>query len=73
VVRRLVGKSAASRTATAYSGHSLRAGFATSAASAGLQARDIMERTGHKSETMVARYVRDGNLFRSKATAALGL
>lgn len=37
------------------------------------QARDIMERTGHKSEAMVSRYIRDGNFFRSKATAALGL
>lgn len=32
-----------------------------------------MERTGHKSEAMVSRYIRDGNFFRSKATAALGL
>ena len=61
------------RDPSAYSGHSLRAGFATAAAGAGLQDRDIMERTGHKSLSMVAVYVRDANRFRCKATAALGL
>jgi integrase len=59
--------------AAAYSGHSLRAGFATSAAAAGVQSRDIMRQTRHKSESMVAVYVREGNLFRANAAAALGL
>jgi integrase len=44
-------------------GHSLRAGLATSAAAAGASERKIMDQTGHKSVTMVRRYIRDGELF----------
>ena len=44
------------------SGHSLRAGFATSAAAAGANERDIMRHTRHKSEQMVRRYIRKGSL-----------
>lgn len=43
-----------------FSGHSLRAGFATSAAAAGANERDIMEHTRHKSDQMVRRYIRKG-------------
>ena len=39
-----------------YSGHSLRSGFATSAAEAGAEERSIMAMTGHKSSEMVRRY-----------------
>lgn len=52
-----------------FSGHSLRAGLATSAAMAGVSSLKIREQTGHKSEAMLARYVRDGNLFRDNAAA----
>jgi integrase len=45
-----------------YSGHSLRAGFATSAAQAGVSTPKIRQQTGHASDTMLARYVRDGEL-----------
>ena len=38
-----------------YSGHSLRSGFATSAAEAGAEERSIMAITGHKSSDMVRR------------------
>lgn len=41
-----------------FSGHSLRAGFATSAALAGWDASLIARQTGHKSQDMVAAYVR---------------
>ena len=61
------------RDARAYAGHSLRAGFATAAARGGASERDIMRQTGHKSEAMVRRYIRDGNLFRANAAGALGL
>lgn len=61
------------RDARAYAGHSLRAGFATAAARGGASERDIMRQTGHKSEAMVRRYIRDGNLFRTNAAGALGL
>ena len=54
-----------------FSGHSLRSGLATSAAAAGVSERIIMQQTGHKSERMVRRYIRDGNLFRENAAAAV--
>jgi|SRR5579871_462122 len=57
----------------AYSGHSLRAGLATSAAIAGASERAIMAQTGHRSSAMVRRYIRDGNLFRENAAAKVGL
>ena len=38
-----------------YSGHSLRSGFATSAADSGVEERAIMAMTGHKSTEMVRR------------------
>jgi len=61
------------KDARAYSGHSLRAGFATAAARAGAAERDIMRQTGHRSEAMVRRYIRDGSLFRDNAAGKLGL
>lgn len=56
-----------------YSGHSLRAGLATSAAAAGAQERDIMKQTGHKSVQMVRRYIRDGELFKDNVSGLVGL
>ena len=56
-----------------YSGHSLRAGLATSAAAAGVSERAIMAQTGHRSVMMVRRYIRDGSLFRENAAAGVGL
>ena len=56
-----------------FAGHSLRAGLATSAAKAGVSERAIMQQTGHKSEAMVRRYIRDGSLYRENAAAAVGL
>ena len=50
-----------------YSGHSLRSGFATSAAEAGAEERSIMAMTGHKSTEMVRRYIKDANLFNNNA------
>lgn len=56
-----------------FAGHSLRAGLATSAAAAGKTERAIMNQTGHRSVTMVRRYIREGNLFRDNAAEGLGL
>lgn len=56
-----------------FSGHSLRAGLATSAGAAGVDERTIMEQTGHKTTTMVRRYIRRGSLFRNNAAAKVGL
>ena len=41
-----------------YSAHGLRAGFVTQATMSGLQPFQIMEQTGHRSVTTVARYTR---------------
>jgi len=50
-----------------YSGHSLRSGFATSAADSGADERSIMAMTGHKSTEMVRRYIKEANLFKNNA------
>jgi len=50
-----------------YSGHSLRSGFATSAAKSGAEERSIMAMTGHKSTEMVRRYIKEANLFKNNA------
>jgi len=56
---------------TCFSGHSLRAGFATSAAQAGVPSFKIRAQTGHAADAMLARYVRDGELFVGNAAGAL--
>jgi len=48
-----------------YSGHSLRSGFATTAADKGADERSIMNITGHKSVQMVRRYIKETNLFKN--------
>ena len=55
----------------AFSGHSLRAGLATSASAAGRDDRAIMRQGRWRSRTMVDRYVREGSLFRDNAAAGL--
>jgi site-specific recombinase XerD len=65
--------SAAGLAAELYSGHSLRAGFVTSAARAGEPERRIMLQTGHRSMEMVLKYVRRANAFKENAALALGL
>ncbi|KVK48227.1 hypothetical protein L901_04815 [Agrobacterium sp. D14] len=54
---------------TLFSGHSLRAGFATSAAQAGASTHKIRQVTGHRSEASLARYIRDADLFADNAAA----
>lgn len=55
----------------AYSGHSLRAGLATSAAMAGASAWKIRQQTGHASDQMLSRYVRVGDMFTDNAAGAV--
>ncbi len=50
-----------------YAGHSLRSGFATSAAEYGAEERNIMAMTGHKTTQMVRRYIQEANLFKNNA------
>ena len=57
----------------AYAGHSLRSGFATTAASNGASEAAIMRQTGRRSLTVVRGYIRSGDLFREPAAAKLGL
>ena len=69
-----IGKGAAERIGidpALVSGHSLRAGLATSAAAAGAPERATMNTTGHRSTTMVRRYIRLGSAFIDSASRYL--
>ena len=50
-----------------FAGHSLRSGFITTAASAGVESRDIMAVTGHKSEAVMRGYIQDAGLGAKRA------
>lgn len=54
-----------------YSGHSLRAGLVTSAATLGIPNHKIRQQTGHKSDAMLIRYIRDANIFVDNAAGAV--
>lgn len=51
-----------------YSGHSLRAGLATSAAAAHADDRAIMRQTRHRDRKTLDKYVREASLFRDNVT-----
>lgn len=53
-----------------YSGHSLRAGFVTSAAAHGAALDRIMDVTRHRNAGMVLRYIRHADAFRNHPGAA---
>ena len=53
--------------ASRYAGHSLRSGFATTAAEFGAEERNIMAMTGHKTTQMVRRYIQEANLSKNNA------
>lgn len=65
---KLIGK-----RVSGFSGHSLRAGLATSAAIAGATEASIQKQTGHKSVLILRRYIRDASLFRDNAASMLEL
>jgi len=54
-----------------FAGHSLRAGFATSAILAGKSEADTMRQTGHRSIAVFRGYVRVANLWKSNASKLL--
>lgn len=56
-----------------YAGHSLRSGFITSAARAGVAERDIQNQSGHRSLPVLRGYIRRGSLFVDNAAAKVGL
>jgi integrase len=56
-----------------FAGHSLRSGFATSAAQGGADLAFIMQQTGHKSADVARRYVQAGSLLHNPASKAVKL
>jgi integrase len=56
-----------------YSGHSLRAGFITTAAANGAPERAIAAQTGHRSMEVLRKYVRHATVFSDNAATTLGL
>lgn len=54
-----------------YAGHSLRVGLITSAAIMGVSVWKIKAQSGHRSDAMVGRYVRDVDLFTNNAVGAV--
>lgn len=54
-----------------YSGHSLRAGYVTSAIQAGASEHSIRRQTGHASSATMERYIRLANLFEDNPTGLL--
>lgn len=57
----------------AFAAHSLRAGFITSAAQAGVEERDIQRQSRHRSVTVLRGYVRQASVFTHNAAARVGL
>src|ERR1700694_3862477 len=74
-VARVIKRAAerAGMDASEVSGHSLRSGLATSAATAGVSAFSIANQTGHKSMDVLLGYIRDQSLFKDNAAASVGL
>jgi integrase len=57
----------------AYAGHSLRSGFITSAARAGVPEAQIQNQSRHRSLPVLRGYIRRGSLFVDNAAAKVGL
>jgi site-specific recombinase XerD len=70
IVKKLTGRAGLEGD---YSGHSLRAGFATQAARSGVEERKIASTTRHKNMDVLRRYIREGSLFANAITTELGL
>lgn len=58
---------------TKFAGHSLRSGFATSAARGGADLACIMQQTGHKNADVARRYIQAGQLLQNPASKAVKL
>lgn len=56
-----------------FSGHSLRAGFATTAAIAGVPEFSIMKQTGHKRSDTLKKYIRSRDLWSENPAVKVGL
>lgn len=64
---------AAGLDAARFGGHSLRAGFVTTAAKAGKALDVIMAQTGHTSTATVIGYIRRASVFTNNGAAGIGL
>lgn len=64
---------AATQWAARFSGHSLRAGYVTAAAAAGVLEWVIMRQTGHTRIETLRGYIRLGSLWLENSAARLGL
>jgi integrase len=71
IVKRLAAE--AGYAPEAFGGHSLRAGFATTAIRAGVQEQAVMAQTRHKSIAVFRGYVRRATLFTDNAASRVGL
>jgi integrase len=69
VVKRLAAR--AGLEPADFAGHSLRAGFATTAAQRGKSLDAIMRQTGHKSERVARSYIRHATLFTDNGATGL--
>lgn len=56
-----------------FSGHSLRAGFATTAAIAGVPEHMIMRQTVHKKSDTIKKYIRLASMWKDNAATKVGL
>jgi integrase len=56
-----------------YGGHSLRSGFCTAAAKAGVPEYQIARQSGHRSMQVLRGYVQSGGIFNDNAVSKLGL
>lgn len=56
---------------TKYGGHSLRAGLITSAAALGVPIWKLKAQSGHRSDAILSRYIRDSDLFTNNAAGTV--
>lgn len=56
-----------------FAGHSLRAGFVTTAHLAGKNERSIMKQTRHRSVKVLRTYIREADIFQDNAASGIGL
>ncbi|MQA88768.1 MAG: hypothetical protein GEU90_00840 [Gemmatimonas sp.] len=73
MTKRFGSRRAVQRSARRYAGHSLRAGFVTSAAAAGARVDEIMDHTGNTRVDTLTHYIRNAKEIRTSAAAKLGL
>jgi integrase len=69
----LARRAAAAGLDGAFSGHSMRAGFATEAFSNGVPEVTVMRHGRWKSSSVMRRYIRDGGMWQDNPAARLGL